>query len=463
MRNAMKKILAIIALFSACSSPSETPGAFQIGSYKFIEAIPAEAQRLGDPTAGYNALVNNDYISCGLPFSVYENFLAKDVDSKNIIEGRKGLNSGLPYYFTAFMRPNGAKLVSQNCLVCHARRLGDQVVIGLGDNNHDFTQSAKMQVELAGAFASNEPTKSEWRRFLGRVSAVDPYILTQTIGLNPADNLTAALIAHRDRKTLAWSDDALLEPPPKDVLPVDVPPWWRMRKKNAMFYSGMGRGDHARIMMTASILCADSVEEARRIDSYFPDIEAYIKSIKPPAYPFAVNAERLSEGEAVFASRCAVCHGTAAHYPNLIVSLETVGTDPALALGSWTADRFVRWYNQSFFGELARMQPAQGYMAPPLDGIWVTAPYLHNGSVPSLATLLDSSKRPIFWTRNFTSTSLEEFDPQEVGWKYTVLQSATSNADYDTTRVGYGNGGHTFGDVLADGERVALIEYLKTL
>ena len=65
--------------------------------------------------------------------------------------------------------------------------------------------------------------------------------------------------------------------PPAQVVPVDVPPWWGMAKKTAMFYSAAGRGDHARTMMAASLLCTDSVAEAQAIDAAFVDVRAWIE------------------------------------------------------------------------------------------------------------------------------------------------------------------------------------------
>ena len=79
--------------------------------------------------------------------------------------------------------------------------------------------------------------------------------------------------------------------------------------------------------------------------------------------------------------------------------IESFGTDPELAkhLGGKEGERFIRWFNKSFFGEIARNEPAPGYMAPPLDGVWATAPYLHNGSVPTIEALLNSPSRPHYW------------------------------------------------------------------
>jgi mono/diheme cytochrome c family protein len=239
-----------------------------------------------------------------------------------------------------------------------------------------------------------------------------------------------------------------------------------------MFYVAGGRGDHARIMMTASTLCTDSVAEAQAIDAYFPDVEAWIRSITPPAFTGAIDQTLAGEGKGVFDATCAKCHGTYGKdgsYPNLLIATADVGTDPLLSSGSTQfAEIYVKWFNESFYGEKARLEPQNGYVAPPLDGIWATAPYLHNGSVPTIEALLDSKKRPAFWTRSFDSN---DYDDAALGWTFTALaagQDAEPNKAkrariYDTTKPGYGNGGHLYGDDLSDADRAAVIEYLKTL
>ena len=100
------------------------------------------------------------------------------------------------------------------------------------------------------------------------------------------------------------------------------------------------------------------------------------------------------------------------------------------------------------------------YKARPLNGIWATAPYLHNGSVPNLFELLkpasadDASKAapPKFTVGN------REFDPIHVGYR-----SDSGPFEFDTTLEGNSNVGHEFGTGLSDDERFELIEYLKTL
>lgn len=433
--------------------------------------VPPAGQREGDPAAGYDTLVNGGYVTCGAPYSAWKRARPSS-QRASTLAGRRGINAEIPYPLTVHENEQGVKIVSNNCLTCHAARIDGELVIGLGNEWLDFTDDPRRFVDAAGAYVSGDAQTRAWRKWAERMSAIAPYMITSTVGVNPAPNITLALISHRDPGTLAWSKTPRMEPPPEAPLPVSVPPWWRMGKKHAMFYNAMGRGDHARFMMMKSLLCTDSVEEARSIDARFADVRAYIASIEPPDYPFAVDQPLASRGKTVFEEHCSRCHGTYGAeetYPNLVIDLDTIGTDPEFALRAFAeSDRFMDWFNRSWYGETASARPARGYTAPPLDGIWATAPFLHNGSVPTLAALLDSSTRPTYWIRDFES---REFDQSSVGWQYQALQHGKEGADspqrrkriYDTTLPGYSNAGHTFGDVLTDAERQAVIEYLKTL
>jgi mono/diheme cytochrome c family protein len=222
-------------------------------------------------------------------------------------------------------------------------------------------------------------------------------------------------------------------------------------------------------MMSASALCTDDVASARAIDEDFPDVRAYLLSLEAPPYPYAVDAALADDGRAVFEATCSGCHGTYGAretYPNLLVPLDAVGTDPVLAEATRdAASPQVEWFNGSFYGEIARIEPTDGYLAPPLDGIWATGPYLHNASVPTLAAVLDPALRPDRWVR------VEGYDPDDVGVAFELADRAKDEEPdpalrariYDTARPGYGNGGHPFGAPLAPDERAAVLEYLKTL
>jgi hypothetical protein len=111
-----------------------------------------------------------------------------------------------------------------------------------------------------------------------------------------------------------------------------------------------------------------------------------------------------------------------------------------------------------------------GYKSRPLDGIWATPPYLHNGSVPTIEALLSPlAERPkTFWLGH------REYDPKRLGYHYDKL---SGGSEFDTGRRGNHNTGHLFDDAPADGtpmpgrigpklspdDRMALIEFLKTM
>lgn len=457
--------IILLTLLGACGQDKPAPVTISP-----VGPIPAEPQRAGDPDAGYKALVNNAYVTCGVPYEAYTKNAGSAAPS-NPLPGREGRNAELPYSLTAHTTEDGVELITSNCLGCHAAYFDDELIIGLGNEFLDFTEDPVFAAESVGAYVTGEAEAVHWRKWADRVAAIAPYMITDTVGVNPANNLTLALLAHRDPKTLAWSQEPLLEPPRTDPLPVSVPPWWRMKKKHAMFYSTEGRGDHARLMMLIATVCTDDLEEARSIDAYFADIRAYIASLEPPEYPFPINEGLAQQGKAVFQNHCTRCHGTYGKewtYPNLVVGVEEVGTDPALALEATRAERFLQWYGQSFYGEASRAEPAPGYIAPPLDGVWATAPYLHNGSVPSLEALLNSQQRPKYW---IYPADKPDYNQRTLGWNYEALSYGKEGAAdseqrkriYDTTLYGYSNQGHLFGDGLTEDQRAAVLEYIKTL
>lgn len=453
------------AFLAGCGNPAEPP--VTLGE---PGPVPESMQREGDPALGYEILVNRGYVSCGVPFEAYA-ARAPEIENPVKLPGRLGRNAELPYDLNATEDENGVELVVSNCLACHGGRFDGELVIGLGNAFADFTSDPMRAIEGVGLLVEDGAPAAAWQRWADRIGAIAPYMVTDTVGVNPAPNLTMALMAHRDPESLGWHDVPQLAPPPEKPLPTAVPPWWRMQKKNAMFYHGGGRGDQVPYMMLKSLVCTDDVEEAAVIDGWFTHVRAYIASLEPPEWPYAVDEGLAREGQQVFESNCVACHGSYGEqwtYPNLVVGLEQVGTDPAYAQQAVEAERFIRWFNGSFYGRGAQAQPAPGYVAPPLDAVWATAPYLHNDSVPSIAALLDSSLRPDYWRHQ---ASPREYDRQALGWRHEVLDAgkgalldeSEARRVYDTTRPGYGNGGHTFGDALSQEERKALIEYLKTL
>ncbi len=101
------------------------------------------------------------------------------------------------------------------------------------------------------------------------------------------------------------------------------------------------------------------------------------------------------------------------------------------------------------------------YKARPLNGIWATAPYLHNGSVPSLTDLLtEPAKRPIRFT-----IGTRQFDPIRVGFR----QDAPGFPTFEVKDAagkdipGNSNVGHYYAEGLTGDQKAALLEYLKSI
>lgn len=429
--------------------------------------IPASPQRAGDATAGYRYLTTGDYLKSGIPYNF---FLLGFGKSANNYLKREGDNAQVSHEYTAVKAPNGEVVVAPNCLQCHSQVFDNQLYIGLGNSMIDFSSRQKLNPKNAAMAESvlqkgNPKTYEAARPFLTAMKVISGQLYTEVRGVNSADRLADLLVAHRDPQTLRWSNDPVIDVAGA-VIPTDTPPWWWLKKKHAMFYNGFGRGDFGRFLMASNLLTVSDSSEAREVDSHFNDVLAYIYSLEPPKYPYPVDAALAKQGGVLFLQHCSKCHGhygDGGDYPNLLIPESTIGTDSMLFKANYQSPQFIEWFNKSWFAQgdhPARLQAFNGYIAPPLDGIWVTAPYLHNGSVPTLEAVLNSKIRPAFWSRDFDHP---QYDYEHVGWKFQRETGPRGTAVYNTTLPGYGNYGHTFGDKLSDKERKAVIEYLKTL
>jgi mono/diheme cytochrome c family protein len=459
----MRRFKIAIILATVCLAPcfgSSQPNAPEaelvLAPAGRIQPTP---QRAGDPERGRHALVDEPLVRCGPPRRMYEAVFGRP-RATELLPGRSETNRRLPYYVTAAVGESGIEVVAPNCLSCHAGFLGDELVIGLPNADVDQT----FDVASAGAFGTllvrSVDELSEWRKWTSRAEATARATRLDTIGLASADDLAVALFAHRDPETLEWVDEPRY-PLPSDAVPLDIPAWFALEKKAALYYTGAGRGDHARLMMTSAAFCSDSIEEAEQIDRVMPDVLAYLHTIEAPAFPAPVDRRLAASGRALFEEFCAECHGTYGPgeetYPNRLVGLETIGTDPVLARSAVAGSAFVDSFNRSFYGRGSHLTPGDGYVAPPLDGVWATAPYFHNGSVPTLEAVLDRAARPRAWRRRGE-------DRRAVGLRFSEERTGTNDPRVrDSTRRGQSNRGHAFGDVLTAAERRAVLEYLKTL
>jgi hypothetical protein len=209
------------------------------------------------------------------------------------------------------------------------------------------------------------------------------------------------------------------------------------------------------------------------------ELEGLAGKIKPPLWPEKafgpIEETKRAKGETLFNIHCAKCHVPLKPDGNtgdLREPLDKVGTDPL------RAENFARKVDNKEFDvalseALKKITVAAGgtvspnkewrvtkeYASRPLVAPWATAPYLHNNSVPTLYHLLLPAKdRP----KTFP-VGHREYDPVKLG--YTTEGAGPPSVTFDTTKAGNGNGGHEYGtaELKEEADRLALLEYLKSL
>lgn len=349
------------------------------------------------------------------------------------------------------------KGIVNNCLLCHAGRVAGQTIIGLGNASVDI-QALFEELGAASGFQRDFPFRFSYVR-----GTFDPV------------NGASWLMQFRDAEL------EVVKPVPLSYtrnICSDPPAWWLLKRKKTRDWTGGIDARSTRVDMLNLITPLNSGTYIKQQEGAFADISAYLLTIEAPKYPFPIDEKKAAQGREIFKETCVRCHGSygpGGSYPNKIVPLDEIGTDRALANSLTPA--LVERLNQSWLarelgpdGKPYRLLDHKAYQAPPLDGIWATAPYFHNSSVPTVYHVLNSKARPKIFTRSYR-TEREDYDPVKLGLKITILDAPPDASlpgwekrkIYDTTVPGQGNGGHTFGDDLSEDERMAVIEYLKTL
>jgi acyl carrier protein len=196
-----------------------------------------------------------------------------------------------------------------------------------------------------------------------------------------------------------------------------APPFWNVRKKATLYCDGFSPKNH-RVLIQFLLIPSNDAETVKGWEDDFRDILAWIESLEPPKYPWSIDEPLAARGKAVFNRHCSRCHGTydeGGRYDQKVIPIEEVGTDP-VRLRALTREHR-RWLQLSWMSYGGRdpveLEP-QGYVAPPLDGIWATAPYLLNGSVPTLWHLFHPDERPVVWKR-----TEDGYDREKIGLEIT--------------------------------------------
>lgn len=346
---------------------------------------------------------------------------------------------------------------TMSCLACHGGKVAGRVIPGL-PNSHTALQTLADDVRTVKIRQGKPLTHLD----LGALQIP----LGTTIGTTNSVVFGIILGAYRNPDMTV---DLQRKLPPLMHHDMDAPPFWNVRKKRSLYVDGFAPKT-ARPLMQFIMLPRVTPEQLTEWEPEFADMLAWIESLEAPKYPFASDRTLAARGELIFNQNCARCHGTygaEGKYDQKTIPIAEVGTD-SLRLKSLSPEHRtwmkVGWL--SHFGKYAVESDPAGYVAPPLDGIWASAPYFHNGSVPTLWHVLHPDARPTVWKR-----TEDGYDQQRIGLEVeemakipaTVKSPAHQRRYFETNRPGKSAAGHRFPDSLSEDEKQAVLEYLKTL
>lgn len=283
-----------------------------------------------------------------------------------------------------------------------------------------------------------------------------------------------ALLRHR--REFAWMDSRpdwgpgridplnpfkfrqLRQPVDDSIGNADMTPLWSLglRDGRALHWDGLNPSLDE-VLISSAIGNGASAKSVDR-DS-LEKVGRWVRGLEPPRFPFGIDEVLAARGEPIFTQACASCHADGGARTGTVIAVEEVGTDRH-RLDAWNAAS-AEAFNAVAAGrpwQFRRFRTTGGYVAMPLAGVWLNAPYLHNGSVPSLADLLQpEERRPVRFHRGY-----DVYDPIAVGFVSRGAAAEHEGELYDTSLPGNARAGHAYGTTLAPEEKAALLEYLKT-
>jgi len=370
--------------------------------------------------------------------------------------------------------------VGLNCATCHAGTYRD-------------AQSAPPTIVLG--MPAHQMDLQAYARFLSAI-AKDPRFNADTLipamqkraGFGVVDSLVYRLFAIRRTKQgildrdpqIAWFDTRPPQGPGrvdtfnpyKAMFPeathfdtdttvgtADLPSLWNQRMRQGLWLHWDGNNDSVDERNKSAAIGAGATPDSLDLDA-LDRVANWILDLKPPAFPLGrINVALAGAGRPIYQQHCAACHDIGQPRVGQVIDIAEIGTDPE-RLRSFTAELATQM-NTIGTGKpwrFSHFRKTNGYAGMPLDGIWLRAPYLHNGSVPTLRALLLLDERPTRFYRAY-----DVYDWRGVGFVSTGPEAEKDGVEFDTSLPGNGNGGHTYGRDLSVQDREALLEYLKTL
>jgi len=421
-----------------------------------------------DAKAGYRNLVDNVYLPADFDEQVLEQLDGLEHAWKLTdapLASKSRLNTWTAYGLAP--RPDDPSKPLQyvvtkqqtyvmNCFACHGGNLFGTTYPGAPNTTYAL-ESLTEQVRKI---------KLSLGKPLGHMDIGSVFMpLGKTVGSSNAVMFGVALMNFRDNDLNVHVDRIPAEMVNHDM---DAPPWWHFHRKHHIYIDGFAEKGH-RGLMQFMLVKQNGPKQFKSWEKDFSQVYAYISELRPPKYPLEIDKAMSMRGEQVFLNNCASCHGTygdKSSYPELRVPIEEIGTD-RVRLDALSPQHRTH-YGSSWFanhGGQDTIAVVDGYVAPPLDGLWASPPYLHNGSVPTLWHLLHTERRPAVWRR----TKLE-LDTIKMGLQTESLPSVPPRLKagerrwyFDTTQSGKSAVGHNYPNSLSEEEKTDLLEYLKSL
>ncbi len=392
-------------------------------------------------------------------------------------------------------RDLGIDRVFVNCAACHATtvRLAEdkepQVYVGMGAARFDI---GKWQ-DFLSQIAKDERFRAdvlvpEIERQAGPLGVVDRVIYTAAVPIMQAQLLNIAARFDGQDTTYygpgrvdTWNAAkaglhfTLKNLPEKERWgAADFPSIWNQEKRKhrvdgcPMQLHWTGNNDSVNERNLSAAFGTGATPS--NVDHYqIGRLQQWLLTAEPPPFPFPIDQAKADAGKPLYYQYCAMCHGKSGKdfsapdpkhdYVGFVTPIEVVATDVD-HFNSYTYD-CATVQNMNYAGTAYRFshfRKTNGYANAPLDGIWLRAPYLHNGSVPTLRDLLEiPEKRPKAFYRGY-----DVIDPVKVGYKSVGYENGRYFDLFDTTKKTNGNGGHLWGTDLQPAQKDAIVEYMKT-
>lgn len=254
-------------------------------------------------------------------------------------------------------------------------------------------------------------------------------------------------------------------PADKTVGTADFPSLWNQRPREGMHlhWDGNNTSVAERNISAAIGAGVDPGRNGGKTSLDEPSmarILQWILDLKAPRYPRHIDKARAAQGAPVYKANCAACHSFSGSRVGEVTPIAQIGTDRE-RLDSFTSE-LARKMNTLGAGRpwhFRHFHKTHGYANEPLDGVWLRAPYLHNGSVPNMVALLTppSGRPKVFYRAD------DVYDWRRMGFVSQGPAAEKAGFRYDTRVRGNDNRGHTYGTNLSARDKRDLIEYLKTL